>query len=255
MIVWNPWHGCHKYSEGCANCYMYFLDGKRGVDTSVVTRTKGFGLPLSRRRDGTFKVASGEEVQVGLSTDFFVAEADQWRGAAWRIIRQRPDVLFRLLTKRVARVRQCLPEDWGEGYENVMLSVSCENQRCADSRLPLLVDIPARHKGVMAAPLIGPIEMECFLSTGQIDEVFCDGERYEGARPCHYEWVRSLSEQSRKHNVPFSFFATGTVFVKDNKTYHIPDKRLQCAQAAMSGLSHGGRPLAFHLRGVEDALF
>ncbi|MBF1123937.1 MAG: DUF5131 family protein, partial [Solobacterium sp.] len=22
----NPWHGCKKISEGCANCYMYFLD-------------------------------------------------------------------------------------------------------------------------------------------------------------------------------------------------------------------------------------
>ena len=26
MIIWNPWHGCHKVSEGCAHCYMYFLD-------------------------------------------------------------------------------------------------------------------------------------------------------------------------------------------------------------------------------------
>ena len=31
MIIWNPWHGCHKISEGCAHCYMYFLDGKRGT--------------------------------------------------------------------------------------------------------------------------------------------------------------------------------------------------------------------------------
>ena len=24
--IWNPWHGCKKCSEGCRNCYMYFLD-------------------------------------------------------------------------------------------------------------------------------------------------------------------------------------------------------------------------------------
>ena len=36
MIIWNPWHGCHKISEGCQHCYMYFLDGKRGSDTSKV---------------------------------------------------------------------------------------------------------------------------------------------------------------------------------------------------------------------------
>ena len=28
--IWNPWHGCVKCSEGCAHCYMYFLDGQRG---------------------------------------------------------------------------------------------------------------------------------------------------------------------------------------------------------------------------------
>ena len=28
MIIWNPWHGCHKVSEGCEHCYMYFLDSK-----------------------------------------------------------------------------------------------------------------------------------------------------------------------------------------------------------------------------------
>ncbi|MBQ2628769.1 MAG: DUF5131 family protein [Kiritimatiellae bacterium] len=21
MIIWNPWHGCHKVSEGCQHCY------------------------------------------------------------------------------------------------------------------------------------------------------------------------------------------------------------------------------------------
>ena len=33
MVIWNPWHGCHRISEGCAHCYMYVLDGKRGIDT------------------------------------------------------------------------------------------------------------------------------------------------------------------------------------------------------------------------------
>lgn len=37
---------------------------------------------------------------VGLSTDFFVQEADAWRNEAWRIIKCRPDMVFRLLTKK-----------------------------------------------------------------------------------------------------------------------------------------------------------
>jgi len=77
MLIWNPWHGCHKVSEGCEHCYMYFLDGKRGIDTSLVTRTANFDLPLRRDRHGNYKLNSGMQLYVGLSTDFFVEEADQ----------------------------------------------------------------------------------------------------------------------------------------------------------------------------------
>ena len=90
MIIWNPWHGCHKVSEGCQHCYMYFLDRMRGIDTSKVSRNANFDMPLKRGRDGRFKVAPGMELLVGLSTDFFVEEADAWRDEAWAVIRKRP---------------------------------------------------------------------------------------------------------------------------------------------------------------------
>lgn len=255
MIIWNPWHGCRRVSEGCAHCYMYFLDGKRGIDTSHVYRTGNFDLPLQRRRDGQYKLPSGMQLYVGLSTDFFVEEADEWRDEAWSIIRKRPDIAFRLLTKRADRIDRCLPDDWGEGYENVMLSVTAENQRRADERLPLLLDIPARHKGMMAAPLIGEVDIEKYLQKGEIEEVLCGGENYDGARPCRYEWVKLLSDECRTHDVTFDFIETGSVFVRDGRTYHIPDKRIQSNQAFKSGLSHQGREIRFRLRKFEGSLF
>ena len=30
MSIWNPWHGCHKISPGCANCYVYRRDESIG---------------------------------------------------------------------------------------------------------------------------------------------------------------------------------------------------------------------------------
>ena len=255
MIIWNPWHGCHKVSEGCQHCYMYFLDGKRGIDTSHIFRTENFTLPMQKNRVGRFKVPSGMTLYVGLSTDFFLEEADEWRTEAWNIIRKRPDVAFRLLTKRADRIRECLPEDWGEGYENVMLNVTTENQRRADERLPLLLDIPAKHKGFMAAPFIGPVDAEQYLKTGQIEEVLCGGENYDGARPCHYEWVKSLSDQCRRYEVTFDFIETGSVFVKDGHSYRIPNKRVQSKQAYLSGLSYQGRTMLFKLRYPEQDLF
>lgn len=255
MIIWNPWHGCHKVSEGCRHCYMYFLDRQRGIDTSRVFRTENFDLPLRRKRNGEFKFPAGMELFVGLSTDFFVEEADAWRPEAWRIIRRRPDIVFRILTKRAGRIAACLPPDWGEGYENVMLSVTTENQRRGDERLPVLLDIPARHKGFMAAPFLGPLDAEKYLATGQIEQVLCGGENYAGARPCHYEWVKSLSEQCRRHFVTFDFIETGSVFVKDGKTHHLRDKRLQSEQAFRSGLSYEGRPVHYVLHDPEGRLF
>lgn len=148
-----------------------------------------------------------------------------------------------------------MPTDWGDGYENVLLQVTAENQKRADERLPILLDIPAKHKGFMTAPFIGEIDADQYLATGQIEEVLCGGENYDGARPCHYEWVKKLSNQCRKYDVTFDFIETGTVFVKEGKTYRIPNKRIQLLQAYKSGLSYEGKKMDFTLRNIEPEFF
>ena len=45
----------------------------------------------------------------------------------------------------------------------------------------------------------------------------------------------------------FYFIETGTVFVKDGKTYHIPNKRLQSEMAFKAQVNHVGKPMEFHL--------
>ena len=71
--IWNPWHGCRKCSEGCENCYMYFLDRMRDQDGSRIYRTKnGFRYPLSKDRQGKYKVKSGEMIRVCMTSDFFL---------------------------------------------------------------------------------------------------------------------------------------------------------------------------------------
>ena len=85
--IWNPWHGCRKCSEGCENCYMYFLDRMRDQDGSHIYKTKnGFRYPLSRDRHGAYKVKSGEQLRVCMTSDFFLPEADEWRREAWAIM-------------------------------------------------------------------------------------------------------------------------------------------------------------------------
>lgn len=117
-----------------------------------------------------------------------MAEADGWRPEAWRIIKQRPDVVFFLLTKRPERVRSCLPPDWNDGWENVFFNVTCENQEMADERIPLLLELPFKHKGIMAAPFIGEVSIAGHLASGQIEQVIAGGENYDGSRPCLFDW-------------------------------------------------------------------
>lgn len=247
--IWNPWHGCVKVSEGCAHCYMYYLDKVRGqADGSEIYRTANMRYPLAKDRNGNYKIRPGEMLRVCMTSDFFLAEADVWRDEAWAVMRARPDVVFFLLTKRPERVRDHLPADWGDGWENVFFNVTCENQRRADERLPYLLELPFKHKGVMCAPFIGPVSLAKALASGQIEQVICGGENYDGARPCHFEWVQALRAECVAADVTFNFIETGTVFVKDGRTYRMPSKRLQSRMAYKSGMNYQGRPLYFDLR-------
>lgn len=242
--IWNPWHGCKKCSEGCENCYMYFLDRVRDKNGADIYKTKsGFNYPLQKHKSGRYKVQSGETIRVCMTSDFFLEEADAWRSEAWEIIRRRPDVKFFLLTKRPERVSRCLPQNWGDGWDNVMFNVSCENQRRADERIPFLLELPFKHKGIMCAPFIGKVSVKKFLAYGQIEQIICGGENYDGARECDFDWVRSLRAECIESNVSFYFIETGTVFIKDGKRYHIPKKSLQSEMAHKSGMNFVGKTI------------
>jgi protein gp37 len=227
---------------------MYYLDSKRGIQTNKVFRTgKGFTYPLHKDRNGNYKIKSGELIRVCMSSDFFVEEADEWRAEAWRIIKARSDVKFFLLTKRPERVLPNLPNNWGNGWENVFFNVTCENQVRADQRIPILLDLPFKHKGIMTAPLIGEIDIRRYLKTGIIEQVIAGGENYDGARPCNFDWVKSLSAQCREFNISFCFIETGSCFIKDGRQYNIPDKRIQSEMAFKSGMSYKGEDIKFTL--------
>ena len=112
----------------------------------------------------------------------------------------------------------------------------------------MLLDLPFKHKGIMCAPFIGAISIEPYLADGQIEQVICGGENYDGARPLDFDWVKKLQAECVRHNVTFAFIETGTVFIKDGKAYRLPDKRLQSEMAYKSGVGFAGKPIEFSLR-------
>ena len=103
MISWNPWHGCTKYSEGCANCYVYRMDKRYGRNPSTLSLTQSFDLPLKKDRYGNYKYPSGTKFFTCYTSDFFIELADSFRYKVWEIIKERSDCYFMIITKRVQR--------------------------------------------------------------------------------------------------------------------------------------------------------
>lgn len=221
-FMWNPWHGCHKCSPGCLNCYVYYLDGKRDKNSNVITKNKSnFNLPLKKSRNGEYKILSGSEVATCFTSDFFLLEADLWRMDAWEIIKKRSDVNFLICTKRIERFYESLPEDWGNGYPNVSVAVTCENQAMADKRLPIFLDLPILTKKVFVSPILEYVDLKPYLKTGKIDEVSVGGESYEKARICDFEWIKQIYLDCKKYGVKFDFHQTGSNFLMNGKIYKI----------------------------------
>ena len=231
-IIWNPWHGCHKLSEGCRHCYVYREDAMYGstIASDVVRKTGNFDLPLKRKRDRkTFKIEPGTMVFTCFTSDFFLEEADEWRKEIWQMIRQRSDLTFFIITKRIDRFMVNLPEDWADGYENVMIGCTIENQARADYRLPIFLKMPIKHKSIMVAPMLEKIELSKFM-VSEIEQVSVGGESGQMARVCDYDWVLDIRRQCMAKNIDFYFHQTGAQLRVNGLVHNIP-RRFQHSQA------------------------
>jgi len=233
MSMWNPWRGCRKCSDGCLHCYIHKGDAKRGVNTNDIVKTKDFYKPVEKLKNGSYKMKSGI-VYLCFSTDFLIEEADEWRKECWAMMKERQDCTFLFLTKRIERLAGCLPDDWGDGYENVVIGCTVENQRNADKKLSVFQALPIRHKCVTAQPLLERIDVEQYLDG--IELVVVGGESDHQARPFDYAWALDIREQCIRKNVSFEFRQCGTHFLKDGKAYQLKTKDL-CSQARKADIN------------------
>lgn len=236
MPVWNPWHGCMKISPGCNHCYVYSRDAEFGKNASKVHKTSKFDLPLQKNRQKDYKLLpEAEPVYTCMTSDFFLKDADAWRKDAWAMIKERQDLHFIISTRRIHRFLVSLPEDWGDGYENVTILCAAENQSRADDRIPKLLELPIRHKAIVLEPMLERIDISSYLSSGQIEYVVCGGETGEGARMCDFAWILDMMNQCVAQDVTFRFKQTGAVFKKGDKVYHIEQEN-QMIQAEKAGV-------------------
>jgi protein gp37 len=176
--TWNPWHGCHKVSPGCKNCYMFRAKRQYGQDPDVVVRSKTkFYDPL--------KWPDSRLIFTCSWSDFFIEEADEWRDEAFAIMALTPHHTYQVLTKRPERMKEYMThpdrfddvesamwaqisdptkrpdlESIGWPLPNVWLGVSVEDQKTADERIPVLLETPAVTRWLSVEPLLGPIDLQ-----------------------------------------------------------------------------------------------
>lgn len=189
---------------------------------------------------GEYNIKGNKILATCFATDFFLPEADEWRQEAWAIIKQRPDIEFLILTKRIDRFLISLPSDWGEGYENVNIGCTVENQENADYRLPLFLSYPIKRRFIACAPLLGPIDLTAYLHG--VEHVTVGGETSREARICNYDWVLDIREQCVKANVTFWFKNTGSLFKQDDIVKKInPFKQTTVAKELGINILNGKR--------------
>jgi protein gp37 len=221
--TWNPWHGCAKVSDGCKYCYMYRDKERYGQDPTTVLRSKStFFDPLKWKEPKLIFTCSW--------SDWFIKDADEWRDEAWRIIKNTPQHTYQILTKRPENIPNRLPTDWGDGYENVLLGVSIENEK-TKNRLLLLHEIKNNRSlfktFVSAEPLLEHVEFHndgLLLSFDfeHLDWLIVGGEsgnlngKYK-YRPCELSWIRSLVSQCKDAGVPVFVKQFGTYLAKEMK--------------------------------------
>jgi len=152
------------------------------------------------------------------------AKSDRWRDCAWQIIRDTPNLVYLILTKRPELIANRLPKDWGQGYKNVWLgtSVGC---RLTLSKMDSLRKIPVHSEAVRfvsCEPLLEDISQE--INLDGYGWVIAGGEsgsnpeylwnpaanwRYEfniiGRRTMKIEWAYNLMLAAKRNLLPFWF--------------------------------------------------
>ena len=205
--VWNPITGCSPVSGGCANCYA-----KR-----MANRLKGrYGYP----QDDPFKVTFhpdrlDEPLHWKKPCRIFVCSmGDLFHPKVLfhiyqeisQIIDQCPQHTFLLLTKRPQTMR----DTWIWQYPNLWLGVSVEDQKTADERIPILLQIPAAYYWISHEPGLGMVTYpKEFLSLKNRAWLVTGGETGPKARPMHPDIPRHDRDQCQSAGVPFFFKSWG----------------------------------------------
>lgn len=249
--TFNPWTGCQKVSPGCANCYAEdWADrfGREFREKRTIAAESTWRQPLKWNREAK---AAGVRRRVFCASlgDVFEnrPELVAPRQRLFELIGATPHLDWLLLTKRPENIvgQWSLWSGYAAGGaikagvpiedvftdgrvlgfpRNVWIGTSVEDQAAADTRIPILLQIPAAVRFLSCEPLIGAVDLNHVQYDGTVeydvlrgtmgvyrphrgkcpgvDWVIVGGESGPGARECHVEWIESIVRQCQMAKVP-----------------------------------------------------
>ncbi|WCL51451.1 phage Gp37/Gp68 family protein [Leptospira sp. GIMC2001] len=289
----NEWIGCEKISDGCKNCYAEDLMDKRykkakwgahgnRVLTSINNRNKPFSWDRKAGKEGIrYKVFAQS-----LSDTFEDREElESWRVELFTRIKLTTNLDWLILTKRPDVAKKFF-EKYPEFCDlpNVWLGVSVENQKAADERIPILLDIPCKVRFLSMEPLLGEIDLTNIAGDigiglhsydvlngknihwdddgkwtpcSSIDWIIVGGESGHNARPMHPNWVRSIRDQCQKAAVPFFFKQWGEWVAQGSGVFieRVPDLDKIIREHDTSFYKVGKKRAGAKLDGMEWKVF
>ena len=199
--------GCQRVSPGCDHCYAETIVKRFGKKWGVEW---GVGQPRKRNTTPAYleqpyvwdRKAEYDQkryrVFCASMADVFDNAAPQlWRDHLWLTIAATSYLDWQILTKRPENIAKMLPNSWGDGWPNVWLGISAEDQQRYDHRWPILADIPAAIRFVSYEPALGPVSMMP-KTHGDIwpDWTIVGGESGPGARPMNPDWARNARDET-----------------------------------------------------------
>jgi protein gp37 len=188
-INFYDWH-CNKVSQGCKFCYAESLAKRYGKTFNGTPNWRENAVAEFKR------LKAGEAVFINdMSDTFHEGVSSEMIKHVFYYARQRPDVTFLILTKRIRRAYEMQDElIWAD---NIYLGTSVESAEVAE-RIKYLRQTRAMHRFISFEPLLGDVGQ---VDLTGIDGVITGGESGPNRRPFKPQWALNILALCQQYNV------------------------------------------------------
>ena len=229
--LWETVGGCTKCSPGCQNCYSIPLVGNR-----LSHNPRYDGLVKNKNWTGKIKLFEDRLEQprhwraprtifVNPRSDTFHPDVPfEFVDKMFAVMALCPQHKFLVLTKRPDRMVEYIntknrwknhvlkeaekihgpwqtPLKYYWPQPHIIHMTTICNQEEADRNIPLVLQIQGAKLGLSIEPMLGPVDIQRYLTYGDIDWVVVGCESGPNRRPCKLEWIESIVNQCKAAGV------------------------------------------------------